>query len=488
VRSIQLQAALAEFVAQSADSLHADVGAGQEVPFELASQSGRGRGAAPLYCYRPLTDAFIAERFPGLRRLDAYAQAAALLDEFEALERYLIASGVEPGRGRGRPGPSRADTALLVLLQEVFDQQTDFDRSKIGQYGQRLERALERLENSTSAAAGEVTLVATLHGLTIRSPQLALARGLSIAHQDALQGAPEQALGGPCGEGEPCGEDDHLLVVFRSQDDDPRAAIVQGKEVLRDLLRALRLFGDGRIALGALAWARIGAAPWSALALGVGGRPHGMLVVSAEQEDELRAFCNLVSRRAPHGNEIAWALQRFELGCERASERECISDHLLALRALLGAPSTLEPTGSPDGLLAGRLAALCATPEQRTALAERTLKAIALERQVVSGVVEERASAINLMRELSDHLRALLRDVVCGHLPAELSSLADELLLGGTETGEPESRQGERESQQQAPVAAATPSKRGAGRITGFSGEQALGEKAQAAEVLHVAV
>ena len=31
--------------AQAADSLHADVAAGQEVPFELASQSGRGRGA-----------------------------------------------------------------------------------------------------------------------------------------------------------------------------------------------------------------------------------------------------------------------------------------------------------------------------------------------------------------------------------------------------------------------------------------------------------
>ncbi|MGA9314789.1 MAG: hypothetical protein WBV77_09185, partial [Solirubrobacteraceae bacterium] len=204
MRSLQLQAALAEFVAEAADSLHVDVAAGQEVPFELASQSGRGRGAASLYCYRPLTDAFIAERFPELRRLDAYAQAAGLLDDFEALDRYLIASGVEPGRagghgrrgGRGgdrdrgsdRPDGSRADAALLVLLQEVFDQQTDFDRSKIGQYEQRVEHALERLEDSTFAAAGEVTLVATLHGLTIASPELALARGLLIAHPDALQG------------------------------------------------------------------------------------------------------------------------------------------------------------------------------------------------------------------------------------------------------------------------------------------------------------
>ncbi len=99
--------------------------------------------------------------------------------------------------------------------------------------------------------------MATLHGLTTGSPELALTRGLSIAHPDALQGAPEQALwaGSP-------GEEDHLLVVFNTEDPDPRAAIAQGREVIRELLRALRLFGDGRIALGALASTRVGSAPW----------------------------------------------------------------------------------------------------------------------------------------------------------------------------------------------------------------------------------
>jgi hypothetical protein len=510
-----LQAALTEFLAQAADSLHTDVAAGQEVPFELASQSGRGRGAAALYCYRPLTDAFIAERFPELRRLDAHPHAAALLDEFEALDRYLIACGAEPSRGRDRgrgsrrgggrerdrPSRDRADTALLLLLQEVFDQQTDFDRSKIGQYEQRVERALERLEDSTFAAVGDVRLVATLHGLTIASPELALARGLLIAQPDALQGAPEQAQAGLRGE------EDHLLVVFSAQASDPRAAIAQGKDVLAELLRALRLFGDGRIALGALAWARTGSAPWASLALGGSGRPHGMLVLSAEQEDELRAFCNLVSRRAPHANEVAWALRRFELGCERASEYEAISDHLLALRALLGAPSALEHAGLPDGLLAARLSALCATPDQRKVFAERTLKAIALERQVISGAAKERTSAINLARELSDHLRALLRDVICGHLPAELGALADRLLLDVEQADEDEAfaqRAGEDESSVahageersarraeedecgERPVEVAITTRRD-GRITG-SGEQALGDEAEAGEVLHVAV
>lgn len=448
MRSIQLQAALTEFVAQTAAGLHADVLAGQEVQFELASQAGRGRGASPLYCYQPLTGAYIAERFPKLRRLEAYGRASALLEDFDGLDRYLVSAGLTdiPRRARGGngAGPARArcDAALLALLQEVFAEQTDFDRS-LEQHPERLERALERLEDSTFAAAGELTLVATLHGLTIASPEIQLTRGLLIAQPDALQGAPEQALSMAHGQ------QDHLLVVFTVESPDPRAAIEQGTGVVRELLRALRLFGDGRIALGPLAWTRIGSAPWGTVALGTGGRPHGMLLVSTEQEDELRAFCNMVSRRAPHDNEIAWALRRFELGCERASEYEAISDHLMALRALLAGPSELEPDGSPDGLLAGRLAALCATPERRGALAERTLRAIALEREAIAGTAIERSSGLALVRDLSDHLRALLRDVVCGHLPSDLVSLADELLL---------------------------------------SGEDLLGDDEQAPEVLHVAV
>jgi hypothetical protein len=425
-----MQAALTEFVVQAAASLHEDVLAGQEVPFELASQAGRGRGASPLYCYRPLTGAYIAERFTHLRGLDAYAPAAALLEGFDGLDRYLISSGLADAgrRSRGTSGSrGRCDAALLALLQEVFAEQTDFDRL-LERDPERLDRALERLEDSAFAAVGELTLVATLHGLTIASPEIPLARGLLIAQPDALQGAPEQALSA-VGHG----RQDHLLVVFRSEDPDPRAAIAQGMGVVRELLRALRLFGDGRIALGGLAWTRIGSAPWSPVALGAGGRPHGMLLVSTDQEDELRAFCNLVSRRAPHANEIAWALRRFELGCERASAYEGISDHLMALRALLGGPSELEPEGSPDGLLAGRLAALCATPERRSVLVERTLRTIALERETIAGTAVERTSGLALARDLSDHLRALLRDVVCGHLPSDLVGLADELLLSGEE-------------------------------------------------------
>jgi hypothetical protein len=162
-----------------------------------------------------------------------------------------------------------------------------------------------------------------------------------------------------------------------------------------------------------------------------------MLVVTAEQEGELRAFCELVSRRAPHANRLAWALRRYELGCERASASEGLSDHLLALRALL------EPEGWDGGLLARRVAALCATPEHRAQLSGRLTRALELERAVIAGTAAKRARDRAIAADVADHLRALLRDVICGHLDPDLVALADQLLLApehGSGGGELEER------------------------------------------------
>jgi hypothetical protein len=323
-----------------------------------------------------------------------------------------------------------------LLLEDVFAEQTDFDRAQLAQHPERLAAALARLERAELTDTPEtVTLVATLHGLTIASEEVKLTKGLTIATPESLRWAPAEALVGADGG---AGDDEpgHLLVALTCEEQSPEGAggaavegcreevaIATARAVLKDLLRALRLFGDGRVTLGPLGWSRAGGEDaWRTVALGAGGRPHGMLVVGAEHEDELRAFCNLVSRRAPHDNELAWALRRFELGCERATGYEALSDHLLALRALL------EPEGPSSGLLAGRIAALCATPEDRAKLTKRMVKAQALERAVIAGTADERASGLALARDVADHLRALLRDVICGHLDSNLAPLADELL------------------------------------------------------------
>jgi hypothetical protein len=428
-------------VEESALLLQSELDAGGEVPFELASQASRGRGT-PLYCYRPLTEAFVRERWNALRSAKSYAPAAELLGGFEGLDRYLLAREARFGqseqplgwrasgpdrrpasRERRPPTRARADAALRALLGDVFAEQSDFSLRE-----ERLRGALERLDCTAHAGATEVTLLATLHGLTIASPELALAPGLTLARPDELLDLPEGALAPEHMDGaEGTG---HLVVAFTTEDTDAFAAIARGREVLRELLRALRLFGDGRIALGRLAWARAGGGAWGVHALGWGGRPHGMLLVSSEQEDELRAFCNLVSRRAPGENELAWALARFEMGCERGTELEALSDYLLALRVLL------EPEGPTSGLLAGRLAALCATPAERPDLTGGVVRALALERAAIEGRVSEHGGSTALVRELANHLRALLRDVVCGHLKLDLVALADELLAARGGSGE----------------------------------------------------
>jgi hypothetical protein len=461
MRSIHLHTALSEYIDLAAAHLHAEIAAGAEVPFELEQHTGRRRKGGPaLYCYRPLTARFITERMPALERLPGYAEAAEGLAAFDGLGRYLASVGGEIGRAGTR---AEAGAAIAALLCEVFAEQTDFEPAP-----ERVRAALERLENAALSSTSEVTLVARLAGLTITSPELALTRGLTIAQPHALEGLPAGAVDGAAGG--------HLVVVLAVEQDEPRAALARGREILKDLLRALRLFGDGRVTLGALAWARVGDGQWTALALGAGGRPRGMLVVTAEQEDELRAFCNLVSRRAPDGNELAWALRRFELGCERENPHEALSDHLLALRVLL------EPEGPSSGLLAGRLAALCATPERRLELTERTLQAQALERAAVSGTAVGHAGSEALIADTADHLRALLRDVICGHLEEDLATLADEILL------EAEALEDEPELEPQDAIAPAPRARAAPARAVRASelSKQIFGDPREAEEILDV--
>ena len=170
------------------------------------------------------------------------------------------------------------------------------------------------------------------------------------------------------------------------------------------------------------------------MALGTAGSAAGELRLLPGQEDELRAFLSLVARRTPASGPIAWALRRFELASERPQAAEALTDVLLALRALL------EPEGPGPGRLGERLAALCAEPAARPALAQRVAHAISLERAIIAGAaVDPQLDA--LTGELGSHLRALLRDVLCSHLDADLRGLADTLLATrGTEALAPAER------------------------------------------------
>lgn len=445
-----LEDALTAFAEEVSISLQEELAAGAEIPFELESTAARRRRGASLYSYKPLTDRFLRERWPDLTRLRGCAEAVSALDAFHGLERYLSAHGAGPARRSQHPR-ARASEALRAFVEDVFRDQSDFRLQD-----ERLELALTRLDAAAATDSASVTIVATLHGVAISSPEVTIAEGFAIARPEALSGLPEEALwsdpfpSSSASGGTPA---ERLIVTLRVSEAEAGSrgdqagldegsgldqgfarAMREGQMRLRDLLRALRLFGDGRIALGPLAWACGGEGPFRPIPLSLGGRPHGMLLVQPDQEDELRAFCSLLKRRSPATfpatEPLGWALRRWEIGCERASEHEALTDHLLALQALL------DPERASEGLLAGRLAALCAPPEARRQMAERMLKAIALERAVASGQAAGRSPGLGLCREVASHLGALLRDVICGHLDRDLAALADELLLSGARSAE----------------------------------------------------
>ena len=223
------------------------------------------------------------------------------------------------------------------------------------------------------------------------------------------------------------GEEPNVLVVLTvAQDRAAPAPVSIARARFRRTLTALRLFERGGYALGPVAWTRIDAGAWRSVALGGSGRPR---LAAADRGRRRRTSCghsatwSRAGRRAAARSPGRW--RRFEMGCERLAPFEALTDYLLALRALL------EPEGPASGRLAGRLAAICATPEDRAAVAERTAHAISLERAVIGGLAPAQPGVDALVDELAEHLRALLRDVLCGHLDADLCAVADELLAAG---------------------------------------------------------
>jgi glutamate synthase domain-containing protein 1 len=158
----------------------------------------------------------------------------------------------------------------------------------------------------------------------------------------------------------------------------------------------------------------------------------------AEEAAELREFVATV-RAAPRPGHVAWALERFWMGCARPLVQESLSDHLLALRALLDA--TTE-TGRAS--LSLRLAALCAEDGERRAVQRRVELALSLERFLMTGRHRDdlgdwigSESPRALAADVERYARALLRDVLCGYLEPDLAGLADDILL---EAFEPQAR------------------------------------------------
>ncbi len=402
MRNRQLHGTLRAFAEEAAWTLAAETAGGAELPFDVIEEPGRG--GPSLYCYRPDTAGFIAERKRALCELENWLPAVHAIGSCGGLEGYLRSRGHTHVPVEGR---DLAEAVLRAFLGALFEDLSEF---VLGD--ERFTRAYGELEEQLVGGAQGVEVIVPLLGLEIESAEVALGDGLFLVRPTNLERVPEAATWD--------GDLETVLALVRGDDE----AIAGNAAVrVRRLVTALRLYDPARVAMGPAAWIRTAEGPWQVAPTGSGGLAIGTLSLAADQEDELRGFCNLVWRRMPRGGPLAWALQRFDMGSERAAGQR-VTDHLLALRALL------EPEGPQSGLLADRVATLCASAEEHDAVAERIAHACSLEQVLIAGHGAVAADVEIVASHLAGHLRAILRDVLCGHLDSDVRRLADELLEG----------------------------------------------------------
>lgn len=401
MRNRQLYDALHGFAEEAAWQLASDASGGADVPFEVVESGTRD---STFYCYRPLTGDFIAKHQSLLGLLPSYLPALHALGACVGLPAYLRAhQRTAVGGGAG------AIEALREFLTVVFRDSTDFVLVE-----ERFEAAYTELEQIVMEGRVLTEVIAPLLGVQIESARIELGNGLSLISGTTTEDVPVEAQRST--DAEQAGVLVRLEWEAAAGDEAP---LHHAHVRLAKLITSLRLYDAAEMHLAPTAWVRTGGERWQPFALGDGGAPRGVCVIPMQQEDELRAFLSLIGRRAPKSGELAWALQRFTRACGAHRPSEALTDTLLALRALL------EPEGPHTGKLAGRVAALCALPEQRATMTERVGHLIALERSVVAGVAPDDAALTQPVDELLGWLRALLRDVLCGHLDSDLRQVAD---------------------------------------------------------------
>ncbi len=413
MRNRTLHDALRDFALEVAALLQEEVRSGAEVAFELDEEPGSG---GVLYRYRALTTEFIDARWEQLRALPGCGPAAEALGSGAAS--YL--------RLRGVPGVD-AEPALRAMLDRLYTEVTSFEFPE-----ERFETVYAEVERTLYDGTLPASVVASLPGLVLERDRVELGDGLALVAGDLVEAPPEAVWSDTR---ERSGEPYVLCVLERDIRTDMPLPVTEARIRFRRVLTALRLFKPGGVALGAFGWARADEGAWQSFALGGAGHLRGeSWTLGRDEESDFGELIELLAR-SRHSGTIAWALTRFEMGCERALDTEGLSDYLLALRALLDG---LDDTGRAS--LPLRLAALCADEADRRPLQRRVELAFALERFVIGGGSGEAYldeigsdSPGDLVMEMEDSLRALLRDVLCGYLDPELKHSADDILLRSAE-------------------------------------------------------
>jgi hypothetical protein len=336
-----------------------------------------------------------------LSRLPSYTAAMQQMSAVPDLTGYLTSRGRRIPSGDPR---AQADAAVQAFLTAVWEDATDFVYD-----AERFEAAFRALEEHVYDGRALSVVIAPVDGLVIESQEVILGEGMSLMRASSVKDSPPDMPSDPYA----------TVVVLRSDEArDEGARLADAGRRLRRLQSSLRLWDDAEPLLGPAAWARTDGGLWHVIPLATGiRRMDGDCLLTAEEEDPLRAFCSLIARRTPRSGPLAWALRRFELGCERPVSLEALTDWVLATRALFGDEQTWA-----------RLGAICATPEERLELTARLVEAAGLERVAISGLTRPEEGIEALVSELGSCLRAVLRDVLCGHLDPDVRAVAESVL------------------------------------------------------------
>ena len=398
-----LHDSLAAFVEEAAWQLAEEVSGGAEIPFELDATPTR---SSPLYCYRPLTGRFIAQRIGMLSRLPSYPFAAQGLTALPGLPTYLQRRGRRVPAGDPR---ALADSALQAFLGAVWADATDFTFER-----DRFNAAYAELEEVAYADCELSVVITAVEGLVIESVEVPLGEGLSLVRATTLADAPAGLS-----------DDPHATVAvlaLETSAGDGRALENAGRR-LRRLQSALRLWDDAEPALGPTAWARPTAAPgWPSRSPPACAAPRA----TACWPPRRRTRCARSAGSSPAARRVraSWPGRcgASSWAASAATRVEALTDWLMAARALF---ADTDRAGY-DGV-AERLSAICAELHDRPRLEGRMREAISLERAAMAGFVRSSDEVDALVCELGGCLRAVLRDVLCGHLDPALRRVADEL-------------------------------------------------------------
>jgi hypothetical protein len=405
VRDRLLNDSLTRLASEAAVRLSALVAAGDQIPFDVDAADG---GDSPFYSYRPRTELYVREREQELRALPAFGPAR------EAVEANGIAAAYLEARGERVPiePDERAARMLTVFLASLWDGRTDLALD-----GKRLETGLAALEAETRDAEEADVLIVPLVGLRMPLPRLLLPHDMQIVRADAIE-VPAEAMRSE-GMERASWQPQFFAIAEQGEGSDSAAAALRQ---LRELISVMRLFKRGGIGLGPHAFAPTGEGCWRRIATGAPAtRPGGYELNETEADELVELAATLEARPDPDGA-LSWAVGRFELGCGRESAMEGISDHLLALRAVL------EGKGPVGASLPMRAAALIDDDAaDRLVVRERVEAALELERSLMRG--GPLAGTAELAVWVEESVRGMLRDAALGELSADLGTAADETLI-----------------------------------------------------------